>query len=135
MTQHLVPSQTKLDNVMDSRKFDEIVTAILAGKYSWACVLILRCAGYNPLHYIPYRTYNRLMKNNSQRTSIKELQEHHSNKNQQALANKSSRNPSNNPAYKISDLGYLEVASVQDKQIHGGYQFYFPTDWELVIDC
>ncbi|NEQ28069.1 MAG: HetP family heterocyst commitment protein, partial [Microcoleus sp. SIO2G3] len=29
---------------------------------SWACVLILRSAGYNPLHYLPYRTYARLVK-------------------------------------------------------------------------
>ncbi len=135
MTQHLVQSQTKLDKVMDSSKFDEIVTAILAGKYSWACVLILRCAGYNPLHYIPYRTYNRLMKNNSQRTSLNELQEKHGNKNQQSLASNSSKTSLNKSAYKISDLNYLEVASVKNRQIHGGYQFYFPTDWELVVDC
>lgn len=56
--------QTKLDKVMTNEQFEQIVEAILAGKYSWACVLILRSAGYNPLHYIPYRTYNRLLKDN-----------------------------------------------------------------------
>lgn len=49
---------------MSQEQFDQIVEAILAGKYSWACVLILQAAGYNPLHYIPYRTYNRLIKDN-----------------------------------------------------------------------
>lgn len=52
----------KLDKTMTEAQFTEVVDAIVSGKYSWACVLILRFAGYNPLHYIPYRTYNRLMK-------------------------------------------------------------------------
>ena len=50
---------------MTEDQFCQVVDAILNGKYSWACLLILRFAGYNPLHYIPYRTYNRLMKENS----------------------------------------------------------------------
>lgn len=58
-------SESKLDRVMTAEQFDQIVEAIISGKYSWACVLILRFAGYNPLHYIPYRTYNRLTKDNS----------------------------------------------------------------------
>lgn len=52
----------KLDKTMTEEQFTQVVEAIVSGKYSWACVLILRFAGYNPLHYIPYRTYNRLMK-------------------------------------------------------------------------
>ncbi|WP_199246145.1 HetP family heterocyst commitment protein [[Phormidium] sp. ETS-05] len=56
----------KLDRIMTTEQFDLVVDAILAGKYSWACVLILRFGGYNPLHYIPYRTYNRLMKESRQ---------------------------------------------------------------------
>ena len=55
---------SKLDKTMTTEQFNEIVGAILDGKYSWACVLILSFAGYNPLHYIPYRTYNRLIKDN-----------------------------------------------------------------------
>lgn len=53
------------EKFMTPDQFVQVVDAILEGKYSWACVLILRFAGYNPLHYIPYRTYNRLMKDNS----------------------------------------------------------------------
>lgn len=56
----------KLDRIMTPEQFDLVVDAILAGKYSWACVLILRFGGYNPLHYIPYRTYNRLLKESRQ---------------------------------------------------------------------
>ncbi len=57
---------SQLKKVMTEEQFDLIVEAILAGKYSWACVLILRFGGQNPLDYIPYRTFNRLMKENNQ---------------------------------------------------------------------
>lgn len=59
-------SSTQQGKAMTPEQFDLIVGAILSGKYSWACVLILRFAGYNPLHYIPYRTYQRLVKDNQQ---------------------------------------------------------------------
>jgi hypothetical protein len=60
-----LPKETgKPEKVMTTEQFDRVVEAILAGKYSWACVLILRFAGYNPLQYVPYRTYNRLIKDN-----------------------------------------------------------------------
>ncbi|WP_017652537.1 HetP family heterocyst commitment protein [Fortiea contorta] len=49
---------------INSEQIEQIIKAIIAGKYSWACVLILRFAGYNPIDYIPYRTYIRLLKNN-----------------------------------------------------------------------
>lgn len=54
----------RLDRKMTIEEFTQVIAAIAEGKYSWACVLILRVAGYNPLHYIPYRTYNRLLKDN-----------------------------------------------------------------------
>ncbi len=130
MSQHLVQSQSKLDKVMDSSKFDLIVSAIIAGKYSWACVLILRFAGYNPLHYIPYRTYNRLMKNNSAKTSLNQLQELHANQKQKSL----DKATSNQPSYKIDDLSHLDTVSGKEKQIHGGNGVYLPTDWDLMLD-
>lgn len=49
---------------INAEQIEQIVKAIIAGKYSWACVLILRFSGYNPIDYIPYRTYIRLLKNN-----------------------------------------------------------------------
>ncbi|MBH8552087.1 HetP family heterocyst commitment protein [Nostocaceae cyanobacterium CENA357] len=51
-------------NKINTEQIDQIIKAIIAGKYSWACVLILRFSGYNPIDYIPYRTYIRLLKNN-----------------------------------------------------------------------
>lgn len=59
------PSKTEVDQSEIKISFEEfiqIVEAVLEGRYSWACVLFLRFAGFNPLHYIPYRTYNRLVK-------------------------------------------------------------------------
>jgi hypothetical protein len=49
---------------LSAEQFEQIVTAILEGKYSWACVLMLRFGGHNPIHYLPYRTYKRLVRDN-----------------------------------------------------------------------
>lgn len=57
---------------MDAEQFEQVVKAIVEGKYSWACVLILRFAGYNPAHYIPYRTYKRLIKENRRAKTIEQ---------------------------------------------------------------
>ncbi|WP_017721445.1 HetP family heterocyst commitment protein [Kamptonema formosum] len=57
-------SNKKVEKTISAEQVQQIVGAIKEHKYSWACVLMLRCAGYNPLQYIPYRTYNRLLKEN-----------------------------------------------------------------------
>lgn len=54
---------------MKPEQFDQVIEAIANGRYSWACVLILRFAGYNPIHFIPYRTYSRLLKDNQLSTT------------------------------------------------------------------
>ncbi|MEG4322754.1 MULTISPECIES: HetP family heterocyst commitment protein [unclassified Microcoleus] len=79
-------------------QLDEIISAILAGKYSWACFLLLRCTGYNPLDYIPYRTSNRLLKENTQ-TRKSETQ---------------------SVLSKIADLDYVEVAREKRAGVRGG---------------
>jgi hypothetical protein len=57
-------SLAKRNKVMSPEQFNQVVEAITDGRYSWACVLILRFAGYNPVYFIPYRTYSRLVKEN-----------------------------------------------------------------------
>ncbi|MDB9304595.1 HetP family heterocyst commitment protein [Nodularia spumigena CS-591/12] len=57
-------SNTQAAKKINTEQIEQIIKAIIAGKYSWACVLILRFSGYNPIDYIPYRTYIRLLKNN-----------------------------------------------------------------------
>ncbi|MEH1868376.1 MAG: HetP family heterocyst commitment protein [Nostoc sp.] len=74
MNQDIAGISSNLDTTVKAQQFDKVVEAIIAGKYSWACVLMLRFAGYNPLHYIPYRTYNRLLKENSQTNRTKQQQ-------------------------------------------------------------
>ena len=68
-------SLSNFNKGINPQQFDQIVEAILAGKYSWACVLMLRVSGYNPLHYIPYRTYNRLLKENSATSRVQQQSE------------------------------------------------------------
>ncbi len=109
MTHQTSSQYSKLDKAMNPEQFEQLVEAIVDGKYSWACVLILRFAGYNPLHYIPYRTYNRLMKERSQtsgRSTYQTDTTHHS-----TSANHYSR---------IGDLSYLEVVGDRQNQIRGG---------------
>jgi hypothetical protein len=72
MNQDIAGISSNLDTTVKAQQFDKVVEAIIAGKYSWACVLMLRFTGYNPLHYIPYRTYNRLLKENSQTNRTKQ---------------------------------------------------------------
>ena len=143
MSQHLVHSQIQgekieagyavarrnpLDKVTDSSKFNLVVEAILAGKYSWACVLMLRFAGYNPLLYMPYRTYNRLMKKNSPQSTLDRLQTNGLKEEEKSLAVKSSQASLNQTSYQIEDLSYLETISQPDKEINGGKRVYLSYD-------
>ncbi|MBD2691163.1 HetP family heterocyst commitment protein [Anabaena catenula] len=54
----------QINKKINTEQIEQIVKAIISGKYSWACVLLLRYSGHNPIEYIPYRTYIRLLKNN-----------------------------------------------------------------------
>jgi hypothetical protein len=50
--------------IMTPEQMTPVIEAIVDGKYSWACVLMLHSIGYNPIDYIPYRTYARIIKDN-----------------------------------------------------------------------
>ncbi len=71
MNQQFFPGNGKLDQGMSAEKFDLIIAAILDGKYSLACIFILRFHGYEPRNYVPYGTYNRLMKEKLKLEKIK----------------------------------------------------------------
>src|SRR5690348_2656136 len=62
-------SEINFHNIITPEQLNEIIGAITEGRYSWACVLILRFVGHNPLHFIPQRTYSRLVKENNQVSS------------------------------------------------------------------
>lgn len=112
---------SKMNRAMTVEQFTQVVDAILEGKYSWACVLILRYAGYNPLHYIPYRTYNRLTKEN-------ELNRDRSRNGNTNIAivpiNKSAKTSTGEALHEIKDLSCLEVLHdsqmVEEYRIKGG---------------
>lgn len=119
MNQDAIGISGNLDKTIHSEQFDQVVEAILAGKYSWACVLMLRFAGYNPLHYIPYRTYNRLIKEHSPKKS--KPQQNENLKIGKQTANKiKDTNISPSCLNKIKDLAYLEVVGKQKTEIRGG---------------
>lgn len=99
---------------MTEDQFDRVVEAILSGKYSWACLLILRFAGYNPLHYIPHRTYNRLMKSYREQ-KFQQVDEIPVTQQQQYRPELSPK-----PARKLQDLSYLEKAERQSQRVKGG---------------
>jgi len=109
---------TKTDKAMTTEQFTQVVDAILNGKYSWACVLILRFAGYNPLHYIPYRTFNRLTKENDLSDRAKS-----NSKKDALLAQYRPVQPASTAALsssKIRDLNYLEPLSQGSCNPKGG---------------
>lgn len=121
-------SNKKVDKAINPEQFTQIVEAILAGKYSWACVLLLRFSGYNPLHYIPYRTYNRLTKEHCQVDRVSERETHRLNtSNYQAESNDTS---SHTGLSKISDLAVLEPVSEQHTSVRGGNLEHCPSSIE-----
>lgn len=114
----------KLDKAMTTEQFTQVVEAILEGKYSWACVLILRFSGYNPFHYIPYRTYNRLMKDNCQNSRKSTCP-----KVQSSVRSCSSTYLSHST--DIRDLNYLEPLNDEPVSIRGGHTVRdFNSDWK-----
>jgi hypothetical protein len=105
---------------MTPDQFNQVVEAILDGKYSWACVLILQFAGYNPLHYIPYRTYNRLMKDNQPARR--------SRKNGAPVPSEPNRSDALSPQTcfdRLEDLGYLEPLDDLSTSVKGGDYYDF----------
>ncbi|MEH1932218.1 MAG: HetP family heterocyst commitment protein [Nostoc sp.] len=120
MNQDIAGISSNLDKTVKAQQFDKLVEAILAGKYSWACVLMLRFAGYNPLHYIPYRTYNRLLKENSKASRTNEQQSENIKMLKHANDAISDSNGSSSCLSKIKDLAYLEVVGKEKTEIRGG---------------
>ncbi|MBG1241095.1 HetP family heterocyst commitment protein [Nostoc sp. NZL] len=120
MNQDIAGISSNLDKTVKAQQFDKVVEAILAGKYSWACVLMLRFAGYNPLHYIPYRTYNRLLKENSKASRPNHQQSENIKMLKHANDSISDSNVSSSCLSKIKDLAYLEVVGKQKSEIRGG---------------
>lgn len=117
---HNMTSLSNFNKGINPQQFDQIVEAILAGKYSWACVLMLRVAGYNPLHYIPYRTYNRLLKEHSSTNRAQQKECETITISQSSVDKKPETHVTASCLGKIKDLAYLEVVGKQTTEIRGG---------------
>lgn len=120
MTQQLYFSNSNFNKPISSEHLNQIIEAILDGKYSWACVLLLRCAGYNPLQYIPYRTYNRLLKENRNINPSNPSKTVAINKNKQDATSRFNEKSSQKGLGKITDLAYLEAVDEPSKRLRGG---------------
>ncbi|MEM9088571.1 MAG: HetP family heterocyst commitment protein [Cyanobacteria bacterium P01_F01_bin.53] len=118
--------------VINDEQLDVIIEAILQGKYSNACLLLLEAIGHNPLHYIPYRTYNRLQKQRQKQmaeasTSVTPLSE------KRVSGKKIERGEKVESKQKgqksFADLDYVELLSNQSKPVKGGNLItgFFPT--------
>jgi hypothetical protein len=101
-------AQTR-NKVMSPEQFKQVVDAITEGRYSWACVLILRFGGYNPVHFIPHRTYSRLLKENRVEASSRLTQ--------------------------IKDLAYSEVVDKPEEALHGGVLPLWFTEAMVSAQC
>lgn len=100
---------------LTAEQLEAILGAISEGKYSWASVLILRFTGYNPLHYIPYRTYNRLEKAHCLRPRRK--------LNAVKVSASTEFAASCKPDAKIRNLDYVEPIDAKAAKIEGGTDF------------
>ena len=138
MTQQAPYSNQKFNQTLSTEQLNQIIEAILAGKYSWACVLLLRCSGYNPLHYIPYRTYNRLVKENCQVGNTSQDDTSIVFSPNQSSPTKSSH-PSGSHLTWISDLPYVEDITEKTKSVKGGnlglFEPYLQTKWVPKFKC
>jgi hypothetical protein len=130
MTQQIAFSKSRFNQTISSEQLNPIIDAILIGKYSWACVLLLRCAGYNPLQYIPYRTYNRLLKENCQSGNPNQAKSASTNSDRQSTANWSGSRSSPKSLSTISDLNYLEPVDGKNTQLRGGH-----LDHQILLIC
>ncbi|MEQ9486188.1 HetP family heterocyst commitment protein [Coleofasciculus sp. F4-SAH-05] len=121
MVYNAYDGNTGVTTTLDTEQLSEITEAILDGKYSWACFLLLRDVGYEPSEYIAYRTYYRLLKEH--RESLQD------NEPEASTVYQRDRQFHHAPAYdsrskqhltKIKDLAYLERVREQPLQVRGG---------------
>jgi hypothetical protein len=82
-------------------------------------LLILRSVGYNPMHYIPYRTYNRLMKEHLQGRNSKSNQA-----TSPKLEESASYSKSRKLSESIQDLPYLESIDRTNVRVKGGFSSF-----------
>ena len=106
MNYHISSSGKNFHNAISPEQLEQVMEAISDGRYSWACVLILRFVGYNPLHFIPQRTYSRLIKDNSQVSNSSTSTKNQSQANIKSSVNSSSAQASSQVLNMLKNLNY-----------------------------
>jgi hypothetical protein len=121
MPQHQIQTQYQRSNdpdwSLETAQADQITEAILSGKYSWACALLLQFVGHDPMDYIPQRTYSRLIKEHLSRRQAPP-QHNQNNSANTIVGNGRFAN------HMVQDIEYLDmdspVVQQQLEQIQGG---------------
>ncbi len=106
MNYHISSSGKNFHKAISPEQLEQVMEAISDGRYSWACVLILRFVGYNPLHFIPQRTYSRLIKDNSQVPNSSTSTTNQSQANIKSSVNSSSGQASSQVLNMLKNLNY-----------------------------
>ncbi|BAY11135.1 HetP family heterocyst commitment protein [Calothrix sp. NIES-2098] len=126
MNYQISSAQKNYHKAISPEQLNQVIEAITEGRYSWACVLILRFVGYNPLHFIPQRTYSRLIKENNQAQQTT-LVSTATNRNLSASfqssinsMNSSTKRASSQVLSKINDLDYMETSDKKQASLNGG---------------
>lgn len=121
MSYQVSPQQKNYQKAISSEQLNQVIEAITEGRYSWACVLLLRFVGYNPLHFIPQRTYSRLIKENSQpQSTIVPTPNRNFSANLPSAVNSSTNKGGSQVLNKIHDLDYIETSDKKQTSLKGG---------------
>ncbi|BAY22398.1 heterocyst formation protein HetP-like protein [Calothrix sp. NIES-2100] len=121
MSYQISSPQKNYQKAISPEQLNQVIEAITEGRYSWACVLILRFVGYNPLHFIPQRTYSRLIKENSQpQTTLVSTTSRNLSASLQSSMNSSNQRASTQVLNKINDLDYMETSDKKQTSLNGG---------------
>jgi len=125
MSYQISSPQKNFNKAISPEQLNQVIEAITEGRYSWACVLILRFVGHNPLHFIPQRTYSRLIKENTQaQTTQSTLVSNTTTRNLsaslQSSMSSSAQRASTPVLNKIHDLDYIEPSDKKQTSLNGG---------------
>jgi hypothetical protein len=121
MSYQMSSVQKNYQKAISPEQLNQVIEAITEGRYSWACVLLLRFVGYNPLHFIPQRTYSRLIKENTQpQSTMVSTASRNLSANLQSSMNSSTTRGGSQVLNKIHDLDYMETSDKKQTSLHGG---------------
>ncbi|NEO90650.1 MAG: HetP family heterocyst commitment protein [Moorea sp. SIO3G5] len=115
-------SNRPVGKTLDPEKISLIEEAIRDRKYSWACVLMLRYLGLNPLEYIPSRTYCRLRRDNEKMDSLNQSTTDSLKQDREDAGTLSNVSVAQKCLRNIKDLDYAKPLDSRSQLVQGGSQ-------------